>query len=78
MNHITVPKAKRATLNVGDPLAEVIGDSGRVPFGLRSVRKQPHSCSDDNKDAQAVSLPTESEVWWRDERDLDLVKVRKR
>ena len=58
MNQIIVPKAKRTALNVGDPLTEVIGGSGRAPFGLRSARKQPHSCSEDSKDAQAASPPT--------------------
>ncbi len=57
MSQIIVPKAKRAALNVGDPLAEVIGGNRQVPFGLHPAGKSPWSDNGDNEGPEIESPP---------------------
>ena len=57
MSQIIVPKSKRAALNVGDPLAEVIGGNRQAPFGLHPAGRSPWSDNGDNEGPEIESLP---------------------
>ena len=57
MSQINVPKAKTMTLDVGDPLAEIIGGSDQSPFGLHPVDKSPGFYNGGNEGLQIESPP---------------------